>query len=60
MSKKMKKIYYGAVRWVSGKPILDGMPIFETKKDCLNYIKRKEIIFCNIKNEWTIIFLEQK
>ena len=28
---------YGAVQWINDKPVLDGMPYFETKEACIGY-----------------------
>ena len=31
---------YGAVQWINDKPVLDGMPYFETKEACIEYANR--------------------
>jgi hypothetical protein len=53
---------WGALDWVSGNPIIDGMIVFEKKEDCLAYIEKQESIYTEIKKEhpvapdvrWTI------
>jgi len=54
-----KKIVYGAVQWIKkDMPILDGMPAFETKEECLEYINRHQT---NLGvSEWTIVRVEIK
>lgn len=32
---------FGAVEWINGMPILDGMKYFETKDSCLEYVKKQ-------------------
>ena len=57
---------FGAVQWLYGNPILDGMPIFDTKKDCIKYIElhqqMEKCIAPSITRyiKWTIIRLEKR
>jgi hypothetical protein len=52
-----KKIVYGAVQWIKkDMPILDGMPAFETKEKCLEYINQHLSI--PGVSKWTIVKIE--
>ena len=44
---------YGALQWIGGHPILDGMAAFEEKKDCVKYIKGKQDMDKRINQKYT-------
>lgn len=62
------KIMYSAVNWINGNPVLDGMPIFEIKQNCLDFVAKSEKVEKLFKQKlideglldlrWTIIRLE--
>ena len=49
-----KNLLYGAVWWINGNPILDGMPYFKTKEACVKFIAGT-----GISAQYTIIRLER-
>ena len=52
---------WGAVNWINDQPILDGMPIFGKKSECIDYITASEAVEAEynhtIDTRWTIIRL---
>lgn len=54
---------YGAVHWINDNPVLNGMPIFDTKEACLKYIdeyKEVDKQFPDFNIRWTIIELRKQ
>ena len=58
---KLSNLLFGAVQWINDKPVLDGMPYFETKEACMEYASRMggRRTPPGISVEYTIIRLER-